>query len=203
VVALVLGLVAFVLVGWGVGELWTSIGASADLRAVRWVADQRTAALTDIARVVTWLGSSAVLVPLAAIACLALERHGLRREAIVIAVSLGGAIVLWHVVKGLVRRARPPVEHLAHVTGTSFPSGHSTQAGAFWLSLVLVAPAAGASRTMTRAVGGVALTIVVIVACSRVYLGVHYPGDVVAGVLLGGGWAWFVSRCVGRTGAVA
>ncbi len=52
-----------------------------------------------------------------------------------------------------------------------------------------------------RAVIGAAVgatVIVAVVAASRVILGVHYPGDVVAGVLLGGGWAAFVSRCLTR-----
>ncbi len=78
---LVLGLVLFVLVGWAVGELWTSVVGSADLDAVREVAAWRTVALTEVARVVTWAGSAYLLVPLAVIACLALDRAGLRREA--------------------------------------------------------------------------------------------------------------------------
>ena len=120
------------------------------------------------------------------------------REAAAIAVSLGGAIVLWHAVKGLVDRPRPQVEHFAHVNGSSFPSGHATQAAAFWFAVVLALWTAHAPR---RAVIGVAVgatVIVAVVAASRVILGVHYPGDVVAGMLLGGGWAAFVSRCVAR-----
>ncbi len=198
-IELVLGLVAFVLVGWGLGELWTSIVGSSDLDVMRSVADQRSAALTDVARIVTWLGSSVVLIPLAVIACAMLLRSGLRREAATVALSLGGAIVIWHAIKPLVARARPPVEHLSHVSGYSFPSGHATQASAFWFSLVLVAPAAGLSPRATGVVAALALVIVLVVAMSRVYLGVHYPSDVIGGALLGGGWALFVSRCLART----
>ena len=140
---LVLGLIAFVLVGWGVGELWISIVGSADLNAVRDVAAQRTAALTEVARVVTWAGSAFLLVPLALIACLALARAGLRPAALAVALSLGGAMLISDLVKLLVSRPRPPVEHLQAVSGSSFPSGHATQAGAFWLSLVLALQAAG------------------------------------------------------------
>ena len=67
-------------------------------------------------------------------------------------------------VKLLVSRPRPPVEHLQAVTGSSFPSGHATQASAFWFSLVLALRAAGASPTLTRVAAGLALLIVLAVA---------------------------------------
>jgi undecaprenyl-diphosphatase len=195
-VRLTLGFAVFVLVGWALGELWLSIVGSADLDAVRDVAGERTAGLTDLARVITWAGSAFVLVPLALICCLALVRAGLQRQALALALSLGGAMLLSYLTKQLVSRPRPPVEHLQRVTGSSFPSGHATQASAFWFALVLASPATGASRTVTILAAALALLLVVAVAASRVYLGVHYPIDVVAGVLLGTSWAVFVSRSV-------
>jgi undecaprenyl-diphosphatase len=193
---LLLGFAAFLLVGWAVGELWLSIVGSVDLEVVREIAAQRTAALTEIAKVVTWAGSAFLLVPLALICCVALIRAGLRREALAVALSLGGAMLLSDLIKLLVSRPRPPVEHLQGVTGSSFPSGHATQASAFWFSLVLVLRATGGSRTAIRVAAAVALVLVVTVAASRVYLGVHYPSDVMAGILLGIGWAVFVARCL-------
>jgi undecaprenyl-diphosphatase len=195
-VRLTLGFVLFVLVGWALGELWLSIDGAADLDAARDVAAERTAGLTDLARVITWAGSAFVLVPLALICCLALVRAGLQRQALALALSLGGAMLLSYLTKQLVSRPRPPVEHLQRVTGSSFPSGHATQASAFWFALVLASPATGASRTVTILAAALALLLVVAVAASRVYLGVHYPIDVVAGVLLGTSWAVFVSRSV-------
>ncbi len=193
---LVLGFAAFVLVGWAVGELWPSIVGSADLDEVRNVAAQRSAALTDVAKVLTWAGSAFVLVPLALICCVALGWAGLRREALVVALGLGGAILLSDLVKLLVSRSRPPVTHLQAVTGASFPSGHATQASAFWFSLVLVLRAAGTPPLVSSVAVAFALMLVLGVAASRVYLGVHYPGDVAAGVLFGTGWTAFVVCCV-------
>lgn len=193
---LLLGLVTFVLVGWGVGELLLSALASADLNAVRDVAAERSGIVTQAARVLTWAGSAFLLVGLALIICLALGRAGLRREALAVAFSLGGAMLIAAWVKLLMVRPRPPVEHLQAVTGWSFPSGHATQASAFWLSLVLALDTAGAPPTITGVAAGLALMVVLVVAASRVYLGVHYPSDVTGGVLLGAGWALYVSHCL-------
>jgi len=189
---LVFGFLALVLMGWGAGKLWLSVVGSGDLDASRDLAAQRSPALADAAKVVTWAGSAFVLVPLALICCLVLVRAGLRPEAFALALSLGGAMLLSDLVKLLVSRPRPPVEHLQAVTGSSFPSGHATQASAFWFSLVLVLRAVHAPRMMTGVAAGLALALVVAVAASRVYLGVHYPSDVVAGVLLGMAWTAYV-----------
>jgi undecaprenyl-diphosphatase len=183
-----------VLIGWAAGELWLAIVGPTDLDAVRDVAAQRTASLTGLARAITWAGSAFVLVPLGLVCCLALARAGLQREALAVALSLGGAILLSYLTKQLVSRPRPPVEHLQRVTGSSFPSGHATQASAFWFALVLALPATGAARGAIWLASAVALLLVLAVAASRVYLGVHYPADVVAGMLLGTSWTLFVSR---------
>jgi undecaprenyl-diphosphatase len=195
----VLGLVAFVLVGWAVGAPWTSVVGSSELEAMRNIAGERSAGLTAAARVVTWAGSAFVLVPLALVCCLVLIQAGRGQEAFAVAVSLAGAMLISNVVKLLVSRPRPRLEHLQTVTGSSFPSGHATQATAFWFALVLALPAVGVMPLVTRVAAGLALALVLAVALSRVYLGVHYPADVIVGVLLGTGWAVFVARCVRRT----
>jgi len=188
---LAVGLLAFVGVAWAAGELWLSLAGSSEVDFMRTLAAERSAALIDIARVVTWAGSTWVLTPLALLCAVLLVRAGRRLDALAVALSLGGAIAIYHAVKALVARPRPAVEHLQHVTGWSYPSGHSAQAGAFWTSLLLVVLA----RTRTRRESGIAIgltaMIVLAVAWSRVYLGVHYPSDVIAGALLGCGWALF------------
>jgi undecaprenyl-diphosphatase len=191
-----LGLAAFVLVGWLLGELWVAIIGSSEADAMRSLAEQRSHTLIQTARVITWAGSGFVLVPLAAVYCLLLGRAGLWREAAAVAVTLGGAMLISDVTKTLTARARPSVEHLQAVTGSSFPSGHATQASAFWLSLVLALRATRVTSVARRVAGVFAATLVLGVAWSRVYLGVHYPSDVVAGVILGSGWALWVRRCL-------
>ncbi|HEY2536722.1 MAG TPA: phosphatase PAP2 family protein [Solirubrobacteraceae bacterium] len=199
-VCLVLGLVVLVLVGWGVGALWTSIVGSGEEELMRGLAEQRTPTLTAIARAVTWAGSLWLLVPLALACCVLLVRAGLPRQAAAVALSLAGASLIADLVKVLVGRPRPPVEHLQTVTGPSFPSAHSSQAGAFWFSLVLAMQSVGVAPTRVRWAVALAALIVLAVALSRVYLGVHYPSDVIAGVVLGAGWAVYVCACVGEMG---
>ena len=191
-----LGLAACVLVGWLAGELWVSIIGSSEADAMRSLAEQRSQTLIETARVITWAGSGFVLVPLAVVYCLVLGRAGLWREAAAVALSLGGAMLIYELTKTLTARARPSVEHLQAVTGSSFPSGHATQASAFWLSLVLALRATRVSPFALRMAGIAATALVLGVAWSRVYLGVHYPSDVLAGVILGSGWALWVRRCL-------
>jgi undecaprenyl-diphosphatase len=197
---LALDLVVLVLVGWAAGALWTAAVGSNELEAVREVARGRSGGLTAVAQTVTWAGSAFVLVPIAVVCCLLMIRAGLRREAVAVALSLGGAILLSNVVKLLVARQRPRVEHLQTVTSTSFPSAHATQASAFWLSLILALPAVPVAPPLKRVAAALALLLVLAVAFSRVYLGVHFPADVVAGALLGAAWAVLVARGVRRSG---
>jgi undecaprenyl-diphosphatase len=195
---LLTGLIAFILIGWGAGALWTSMVGSGEVDLMREISSHRSQAPTDLARIVTWAGSAFLLVPLALVACALMVQAGLRVQALVVALALGGAMLISDVVKILVSRPRPPFEHLQSVSGFSFPSGHATQATAFWLSFVLAAGTAGVSagRMWLLATGG--LLLAALVGLSRVCLGVHYPSDVIAGILLGGGWAVWAMLCARR-----
>jgi undecaprenyl-diphosphatase len=199
-VSLLLGLAGFVLAGWAIGEAWIAAVGSAELEAMEALAGGRTDPWITLARLITWAGSAFVLVPVAAVSSLLLARAGRRRRALAVALSLAGAMLISYLVKLLTSRPRPPVEHLQAVTGSSFPSGHATQAAALWLALAFALRGAPFSRSVARVGALGALLLALGVAWSRVYLGVHYPSDVVAGLLLGGSWAVFVA-CVCRAPA--
>lgn len=118
--------------------------------------------------------------------CLVLwRRHGLTARALWAWVTM---MVAWNIaldLKYLFQRARPVVEDaLVYAPGSSFPSGHAANSAAASAVLVLLLWPVLSRRGRAVAVGlAVALTIVT--ALNRVFLGVHYPSDVVGGVILG------------------
>jgi membrane-associated phospholipid phosphatase len=105
-------------------------------------------------------------------------------------VAVLGASAMSQVFKYLVARARPP-EPLAMASGFAFPSGHAMGTAALFLGLFFVTRAL--FPRMQWAVAAVGAALVVAVGASRVYLGVHYPSDVVAGWALGTAWVVLLS----------
>lgn len=113
-----------------------------------------------------------------------------RAEAGWIAVSLIGASLIDNGLKAWIARPRPAlVPHLAQVTDASFPSGHAMVSAALYLTLALML-AEGAKGWAPRvALVAFASLIVVLIGCTRVFLGVHWPSDVLAGWSFGTAWA--------------
>lgn len=188
-------LVAELLVVWGLGALCIPLVGSADLDAVRDLASGRTTTATVVGHVLSWLGSGYVVYPVALAACLGLYQRGRLAQAVAVGVCTAGAVALYSIDKLLVGRNRPPVPHLDLVTGYSFPSGHATQSTALCVALLMIALLSGPRQRQIAAVAAGCL-LVAGVAFSRVYLGVHYPSDVVAGVLLGGTWSALASSLI-------
>jgi PAP2 superfamily len=96
--------------------------------------------------------------------------------------------------KLLVGRQRPPLHHLDRVTGHSYPSGHTAETAAVCAVLVIEGFVLRGPRPHQFAALVAGGLLVAGVAFSRVYLGVHYPSDVVAGAVLGVTWPAVASR---------
>jgi undecaprenyl-diphosphatase len=183
------------LVGLAVVTALLGIGIRAwapgfDLQTMQAIAGNRNPTLTTIAGIVTNAGSFALLAPLS-IAVLLLRRWKRPSDDIALVVIAAGSAVLPIVTKLIVARPRPTIEHLSHLTSLSFPSEHTTQAAAVYLTIAIML-SKGLNRGWRQLVIALAIVVALAVAWSRVYLAVHYPTDVIAGLLLGWGWALLV-----------
>jgi len=158
--------------------------------------------LPEAAVDLTALGSAWVigLVVLAVVGFLALQAKW-RTATFVFVASVGGW-VLNAALKAMFQRPRPDVvPHLREVMSLSFPSGHAMTSAAVYLTLGAMLMRISERRATKIYCMVTAVLVTVLVGSTRVYLGVHYPSDVVAGWLIGMSWAvgcWLVERSIER-----
>ena len=139
---------------------------------------------------ITALGSLSVLTLLTLFTTGYLFVSGQRISAALVPVSVGGAEIAMNALKALFSRTRPDVvPHLVQVTSASFPSGHAMVATAAYLTLGAIMAEASRNRSRGVYVMTCAVVISLLIGFSRVYLGVHWPTDVLAGWCAGAAWA--------------
>jgi membrane-associated phospholipid phosphatase len=167
-----------------------------DPRVLAFVTGHRAPWLTSLAKVLTWLGSTVVLWPVAIIAGLGLWRWRRRwLPAVLPALALAGAWAGSLLIKGLVGRPRPPVaDMLTVVHSRSYPSEHAAQALATWGMLALMLMAGRSARARVLLAAGAAL-IAFVVGLTRLYLGAHWMTDVLGGWALAGVWDSLLIIC--------
>lgn len=110
--------------------------------------------------------------------------------AMLVVVAIGGGTLISQGLKALFGRARPDVvPHLVDVHTLSFPSGHSMLSAVTYLTLGALIAAVQPSRRVKAYIVGCAIILALLVGVSRIYLGVHWPTDVLAGWSVGAAWA--------------
>jgi len=162
--------------------------------------------LEEAARDLTALGSYSVLGIVVVATVVYLLFAGKRKAAVLVVTALVGGVLLTNALKIGFARPRPDiVAPLARVFSASFPSGHAALSAAVYLTLgALLARVADARRTKLYFVG-LAVFLTLIVGVSRVYLGLHYPTDVLAGWCVGAAWAmvcWAVALYLQDRGGI-
>lgn len=120
------------------------------------------------------------------------------RVALVVFVTTASGDLVNHAIKGAFSRARPTVvPHLRDAFSSSFPSGHSMESAIVYLTLAAMLMRIVSGRITKAYCLGLALLITFLVGASRVFLGVHYPTDVIGGWIIGLFWAslgWLVAQ---------
>jgi undecaprenyl-diphosphatase len=158
--------------------------------------------LAELARDVTALGSMIVLSALTMLVTgfLALSRRF--GAALFLIIAAAGGQILNTALKLVYGRPRPETAlRWLEIDSLSFPSGHATSSAVIYLTLAVLLARLTDNKERKAYLIGSALLLSFFVGLSRVYLGVHYPTDVVAGWALGIAWAqlcWFAARAIGR-----
>jgi undecaprenyl-diphosphatase len=171
-----------------VGRLLAGHPPRGDLATVDRLEDHRNATVTFVAITVSHLGSEIVLAALAfgAIALLVSGRRW--RQAAFVAVATLGGFTLVNLLKFIVERPRPPYEHAVVVHSSAFPSEHALGACVVYLALAWVVVRLWPGSPAAAVAPVLAAGLAALVGISRVYLGIHYPSDIVCSIGLGVAW---------------
>jgi membrane-associated phospholipid phosphatase len=190
----VLSATGFVLLAAGVASYAVAPGWDQDLLTLLAVA--RTPALTIAFRVITLAGAGLVVTAIS-IACVVLLLAVRRRAyALLFAVAMSAGWLVESIVKNVVHRGRPPASDalIALPSSFSFPSGHAFVSLVLCGLLVFIGSRQIRGLLPRLALGIAAAVLVVLVGMSRVYLGVHWPSDILASWCLAVAW---LSLCLG------
>lgn len=196
--ALTLGVVAAGTLLWNMLELLIEVVIGSpivgvDRRIVTLVALLRTPELDQIMSAVTYLGSAQSILVLAAVAVLVALLARQWKSAALLILALVASELFLGLFKLLVHRPRPPLEDARIIQGGfSFPSGHSTVSAAFYGTVAYLLMLSTTRQWLRILIGATAALLVVAIGVSRIYLGVHYPSDVLAGWALGALWVALV-----------
>ena len=165
-----------------------------DERVLAWMDRHRSPMLDEVALEVTSLGNGFVLIVLILAVSVFLWQTQHRWSVYLLLIAYFGGQILNRVLKSYFDRPRPSiVDHIDTVHSMSFPSGHAMTSLVAYGSIAYLVARLEPTARLRRTTWGLAAFIVLGIGVSRMYLGVHYPSDILAGFIAGLAWLAFVA----------
>lgn len=165
-----------------------------DENVLRWLAARRSPGMDEVMLEITSLGNGSVLVMLVAITSVFLWVTKHRWSVYLLILGVVGGKLLNTLLKEAFNRPRPDfLEHVDPVSSMSFPSGHAMASIIAYGSVAYLVSRLESTRGLRIATWIVATLLILGIGVSRMYLGVHYPSDVIGGFLAGLAWIAFVA----------
>jgi len=163
-----------------------------DETVMQWMGAHRIEWLERSLIEITALGTGLVVMMIVVISALFLIATQHRFSAFLLLVASGGGIVLNAILKSSFDRPRPQLfEWLTEPSSSSFPSGHAMSSAIVYFTVAYLIARLEKRRWMRAVTIIASLLLVLLISVSRLYLGVHYPSDVLAGMIIGLAWAGF------------
>ncbi|KQL46343.1 hypothetical protein AN963_15385 [Brevibacillus choshinensis] len=159
-----------------------------DSAVIGWVQSGISPALTSFMLFITFLGSTSALLMVITVAAGLMWWQKKRWEALFLVIALGGGVLFNLVLKWSYHRERPSILRLVEEEGFSFPSGHSMASFILYGMIGILLYLFVVSRAAKVAIVVIVVALILLIGTSRIYLGVHYPSDVLAGYTAGGAW---------------
>ena len=193
---ILLAVAALFFFGWLSDEMLEGDTRRFDETVRNFVHEFAAPALTSVMRAASFLGSTLFLTVFGVMIVVALYLRKHRRGAILFTLTTVGSSILIFVLKHIFKRVRPePFFDTLLPTSDSFPSGHSLGSFCFYGALAVILTTRIKSVRLKIIVWISAAAMILLVGISRIYLGVHYPSDVVAGYAVG--LIWVITIAIG------
>lgn len=163
-----------------------------DEAVLRWISEHRPPALERVMLEITLLGTGTVVITMVVVSALFLWLTNHRYSALLLLIATIGGILLNNLLKLGFGRPRPQVfDWGTHVASLSFPSGHAMSAAVVYGTVAYLAARLQRRHLHRVLTLVIAAIVILLISVTRLYLGVHYPSDVIAGVIIGLAWAGF------------
>ncbi|NLW22834.1 MAG: phosphatase PAP2 family protein [Tissierellia bacterium] len=183
VILSILSLIIFFLVGFSVRK--SEEGILFDERVMEYIHRVHTPVGINLMKLITYFGSVYFLLPVGIAIFIFMNRRGKPRGIILLIVSTLGSYCLNLILKNIFIRTRPLDYFLIEQGGYSFPSGHSMVSMTFYTTMTYLIVKRINRRGMRKALWIINFLFIFFIGFSRVYLGVHWPTDVLGGFLIG------------------